>query len=644
MKKILFITFFYLISLVVIAQEVLVIGNRSIDLNEFKSLFYKNYNNQSIDQKYLDEYMDLFINFKLKVINAEDMQMDTIKAFIDELEGYKQQLARPYLTNKEFDNKIILEAYERMKYDIKASHILVSLDENASEKERIISYNKAISIRNNILSNNITFSDAAKKYSDDPSASDNRGNLGYFTVFMMVYDFEDVAYNTNIGDISMPVRTKYGYHLIKVNDKRNALGTVEVAHIMFKTGSGADEKRVNITKDKIYQAYEKIQNGQDFAEVAELYSEDRQTAIKGGLLPPFGVGKFVPEFEEVVSSLKEINQVSKPFQTKFGWHVVKLISKQEVPSFNDIEVEIKRKIERDSRSELSKEALYKKLRKENKVKNNVSSFRSLRRIAFSEVNKGEWDGSFTDVERDLFYINSIPVNVESFIKYLLANQSKGSDFDDLYINFVNKELLAFEEESLEEKYPEYKSLLNEYREGILLFNLMDKKVWKKAVEDTIGLKEYFEVNSNKYMWNDRVKATLYTCTNISTLRKIKSQLFLRRIGLINHDQVLKEINKLSSLDLQYQSGIFSKNDNKYIDSVEWSIGVKKEINLDNELSGSFILVDIHEVLKPSKKSLKDVRGKVISDYQTYLEKEWLSILKSKYNVFINKDVLYSIIK
>ncbi|MDC0204294.1 peptidylprolyl isomerase [Flavobacteriales bacterium] len=642
MRKVGLSLLFSAIALYGTAQDVLTIANNNISLEEFKNVFYKNNHNADINKSYLDEYMQLFINFKLKVREAEELKMDTIPSFINELEGYKKQLAKPYLRNKEFDENMIIEAYNRMLKDVKASHILISIDEKATEKEHSLAYEKALSIRTKILSQGISFANAAKKYSDDKSALSNGGGLSYFTVFMMVYDFETAAYNTNIGELSMPVKTKYGYHIIKVDDIRDAVGQVQVAHIMFKTGEGADEKRLSVAKEKINQVLEKLNAGEDFADVAERFSEDKSTAVKGGRLPAFGVGKMVPEFEDVAFKLQEIGEVSQPFRTEFGWHIITLLSKERISDLETIKPEIKKKIERDSRGELSRNALYAKLKEEYKIVNKVSVFSALRKLAVKKVNKGSWDGQSTNIKEVLFTINTMPILVNDFIDYILANQIAGSDFDKMYQNFVNERVLVFEESQLQDKYPEYKALLNEYREGILLFDLTNKKVWTKAVEDTIGLQGYFKENLDKYKWENRVDATIYTCTDFSTARKVKTQLFKKKFGLIvTSDEILELANAATPLSLQIQSKKFTKGDNKYIDSVDWKVGISPDIKLDD---GSIIVIEINELLDATNKALNETRGKVISDYQTQLETEWISKLRKKYTISINNTILYSLIK
>ncbi len=621
------------------AQDVLTIADKNISLEEFKNVFYKNNHNADISADYLNEYMELFVKFKLKVREAQELGLDTIPSFVNELDGYRKQLAKPYLKNEEFDENMLTEAYERISFDVNASHILIAVDEKATDDEVKIAEQKATTIKKDILDGKLSFGDAAKQNSDDKSAVSNSGELGFFTAFMMVYDFETAAYTTKIGEISNPVRTKYGFHLVKVNDKRKAVGQAKVAHIMFKTGQGADENKLNQAKEKINKALQLLNKGEDFADVAERFSEDRATAVKGGELPAFGVGKMVPEFENNAFKLKNIGDISVPFRTEYGWHIIKLIEKEEMPSFDELKVELKRKIERDSRGDLSKKALYKKLNEIYKVINKPAVYTSFRKGSANSVATGTFEK--LNNNETLVTIDGMSVSINKFSEYILAYQSVGSDIDVMYIDFLNEELLAYEESKLEEKYPEYKALLQEYREGILLFDLTNKKVWSKAVEDTLGLQAFYDANKSNYTWEKRVDATIYSCINLTTAKKVKREIYKKHRGTITNSDILVKINKDDALSLQIESNKFVKGANKNIDSIEWKIGISKDIVLEN---GSYIIIDVHDVLASGTKELSESRGKVISDYQTALENDWLALLKAKYAVTIHTDVLHSLIK
>jgi len=627
-------------ALVISAQDVLTIDSQNISLEEFNNVFYKNNNNTELTKEYLDEYMQLFVNFKLKVKEADELGLDTIAAFVSELDGYRIQLAKPYLKNKEFDENMLTEAYDRMKQDVKASHILIAVDEKATLQQEREAYDKVLAIRSSILANTISFAAAAKNNSDDKSALTNDGNLSYFTAFMMVYDFESAAYDTEIGEISMPIKTKYGYHIIKVTDKRKASGEVKVAHIMFKSGQGSDDKKLNEAKENINKVSDLLKNGEKFSDVAERFSEDRSTAVKGGSLPAFGVGKMVPEFETVAFELKEIGDVSAPFRTEYGWHIITLLERKGIPKFEDIKVELKRKIESDSRGELSKEALFAKLHKTYKVTNNPKVYTAFRMQAANSIATGTFSSSSKNNTK-LVTINGKVITVSSFVNYILLNQTLGSDIDAMYTAFVNQELLAYEESQLETKYPEYKALLQEYREGILLFDLTNTKVWTKAVEDTVGLQNFFTANKSNYTWENRVDATVYSCIDLATAKIVKRAIYKKHRGNVTDAEILTETNTDAPLSLQINTKKFVKGENEYVDAVDWKLGIAADIKTKD---GSYIIVDIHEVLESGLKALNETRGKVISDYQNALELEWIASLKAKYQVSINKDVLYTLIK
>ena len=627
-------------ALVISAQNVLTIDSQNISLEEFKNVFYKNNNNTELTKEYLDEYMQLFVNFKLKVKEADELGLDTIAAFISELDGYKIQLAKPYLKNKEFDENMLTEAYDRMKQDIKASHILISVDEKATTQQEKEAYDKVLAIRSSILANTISFEAAAKKNSDDKSALTNDGDLSYFTAFMMVYDFESAAYSTDIGEISMPVKTKYGYHIIKVTDIREAFGEVKVAHIMFKSGQGSDDKKSNEAKDNINKIAELLKNGDDFSDVAERFSEDRSTAVKGGSLPAFGVGKMVSEFESVAFGLKEVGDISVPFRTEYGWHIITLLERKGIPSFEEVKAELKRKIESDSRGELSKEALFAKLHKTYKVENNPKVYTAFRKKTANTIASGTFS-PLSENDAKLVTINGKIITVSSFVNYILFNQRVGNDIDEMYLAFVNQELLAYEESQLETKYPEYKALLQEYREGILLFDLTNTKVWTKAVEDTIGLQNFFTANNSSYTWENRVDASVYSCIDLATAIRVKRAIYKKHRGNITDAEILTETNTDAPLSLQINTKKFVKGENEYVDAVDWKLGIAGDIKTND---GSYIIVDIHEVLASGLKELNETRGKVISDYQNALELEWIASLQEKYKVSINNEVLYTLIK
>ena len=613
------------------------INDEKISINEFENIFYKNNEDIEITKEYLDEYIDLFINFKLKVKESKELGYDTLSSFIKELDGYKKQLSKPYLRDNNFNENLFNEALERIQFDINASHILIKIENNDAKS----ALNEALSIRNQIISKEISFSDAAVKYSDDEYVLDSKGNLGYFTAFMMLYDFESVAYNSSIGEVSVPVKTQYGYHLILVNDKRKAVGERKVAHIMFKTGKGANTKKINESYKKASETYDLLTNGDKFVEVAERFSEDRSTAVKGGVLPSFGVGKMVREFEEATFSLKLPGDFSKPFQTPYGWHIVMLLEDNPVKLDDDLFLSVKQKIEKDSRSKLSNEFMITKLKDLYNIKIYKENFNFLRKIAVKEVSKSAWDNELLiDGDKKIFKIESKSYSLKELSDFIINNQKKNNDFDQLYIEFLNLSLLSYEESQLENKYPEFKNLLKEYKEGILLFDITNNNVWKKAVEDSAGLSNYFNKNLSDYKWNERLDVSIFTCLNYNVSYKVRNQLYKLKRGLIKDIDVLNKINSSSPLNVQLVSGQFSKNENNIVDQIVWKKGISKSVKNDD---GSYTVVFVHDILNARAKNLNETKGKVISDYQKFLDLTWIKFLRSKYKVELNKNLLYSLI-
>lgn len=620
------------------------VGKREIRKSEFEAVYHKNNRTPQSDEKALNEYLDLYINFRLKVAEAEEMGIDTTEAFRSELKGYRSQLAQPYLTDNEVSEKLIREAYDRSQFDIKASHILIKADENALPKDTLAAYNKALKIRERILKGE-DFEKIARELSDDPSAKDNGGNLGYFTALQMVYPFENAAYNTKVGEVSMPVRTRFGYHILKVFDKRDARGQILTAHIMASTRGMQTAADSLAAKQKLEEIQLKIKQGVDFAELAKQFSDDPGSASKGGQLPWFSTGKMVPEFEEAAFSLKNNGDVSEIIQTKFGFHIIKRLDYKPLPSFDEMKAELKQKITKDSRSQKSRESFIARIKKEYNFKENLKNRDEFIKVMDSTFFKGEWKAEkAAKLNKELFSIGNKKYSQTDFAKFIESQQSAQAPTDykllieKLYKNFTEKAIIDYEDEQLENKYTDFRNLMNEYRDGILLFELTDKKVWSKAVKDTAGLEAFYNANKNNYMWGERIEADIFYCKDEAIANKTRKLVEKGKKKGYNTDEIQKQINADSQLNLKIVSGKFSKGDNKIIDSLDANLGISKNQFVDNQV----VFVNIKRKIAPEPKSLKEARGIVIADYQNHLEKEWLKELKNKYKVDIKRDVLKTV--
>jgi peptidyl-prolyl cis-trans isomerase SurA len=622
-------------------NTLMTVGSEKVSKQEFENVFKKNNSKMAAnpDEKTLREYLDLYINFKLKVLEAKSFGMDTAASFKKELAGYRKQLAAPYLTDKEVTEQLINEAYERSKKELRASHILVNCKEDASPKDTLAAYNKITAIRKKILDKKEDFAKVAMESSEDPSAKTNKGDLGYFSVFAMVYSFENACYKANQGTVTMPFRTKYGYHIVKVVDSRPAQGEVKVAHIMLRATAKLSKEDSVRNQNKINEVYNLLTSGQKFEELAKQYSEDKGSAKNGGVLPVFGTGKMVPEFESEAFALKNVNDYSKPFTTSYGWHIVKLIERKSLPTFDAAKADIKAKISRDSRADINKQSFIVKLKKEYKFIETPASLKKFYLKADSNLAHTTFKKQETANPKDpIFTIGSTVYTVADYADYLTQyqfnmlkdNMSKAKK--DAYDNFVNKTLLDYEENRLDQKYPEFKTLMEEYRDGILLFELTDQKVWSAAVKDTAGLELFFDQNKANYQWADRLDAKIFTCANESIAEDVRKIIKNKKI---TEDSLLRRINKSNPLNLAIKSDKFEKGENAIIDGIVWKKGVSPNILTNNTV----VFVKVNAKLNSQTKALNEVRGTVTADYQNKLEKEWIGVLKQKYPVQVNDAVL-----
>lgn len=626
----------------------LTVAGDNIPRSEFDRVFRKNNNKDSTyDEKAVREYLDLYINYKLKVKEAEAQKLDTSETFITELAGYRKQLAQPYLTDKEVSENLIKEAYERLKKDVHASHILLKVNQDALPKDTLAAFNRITKIRDMIMKG-ADFSKVARDSSEDPSAKDNGGDLGYFTGMQMVYPFETAAFTTKAGQISPPVRTRFGYHLIKVIDTRAAQGEIHTAHIMVKLPKEANDSASKAAKAKIDEAYSKLQKGIAWDSLVNQYSDDKTSAKKAGELSWFGTGKMVPEFEHAAFDLKKDGEYSPPVKTNYGWHIIKRLEKRDVPAFDDKKGELKQAIMRDSRNDMSKTSMVNKIKKDYKftevAKNRDEFINSLD----TNLRNGEWDLNKADkFNKPLFTLisgtDAKTFSQQDFAKYISTHQSKRSNSspqvagNELYNSFVTESLLAYEESKLDTKYPDFSNLMKEYRDGILLFDLTDQMVWSKAVKDTTGLKEFHEKNKNKYLWQSRADAVIYTLANDAVAADFHKQL---KKGKLPVDTIIARANRTTPNSITVKQGKFAKGDNEYVDKTPWVKGYGSDIKKNDQV----ILVEIKDVLPPQPKSLDEAKGLITADYQSYLEKNWIQELRSKYPVEVNEEVLKTIWK
>jgi peptidyl-prolyl cis-trans isomerase SurA len=618
---------------------VLTIDKEEVTLEEFENIFSKNKKDTVITKQALDDYMQMFINFKLKVHAAKDAGLDTVSKFKYELNGYRAQLARPYMTDQSKLDELMKEAYAHMQEEVRASHILIECKPEALAADTLKAWNKAMEARKKILAGE-KFADVAVKYSTDPSVKKNFGDLGYFTAFQMVYPFEKGAYDTKVGETSMPIRTKYGYHIIQVTGRRPARGEIHVSHIMVKPQKEGDKDMAEIKINEIYQ--KALEGKQTFEELCSLYSDDVTTKNKGGELPWFGTNKMVSEFEEAAFGLKADKEISKPFKTTYGWHIVKRTGYKPVPAYTAVEKEIKTKVSKDTRAEQTRASFLKKIGKEYGFVYNEKYAAKLASKADSSVYVGKLKAKARLLKKPLFVLNGKSTSVGDFYATMVNRTGASTNLNPQdYVKaeaklFAENALMTFENGKLEEKYPAFRLLMKEYKEGILLFELTDEKVWTKAVKDTTGLNEFFEKNKASFMWPDRAQVVIYTCANKDIANSLRRMLIAGK----SPSEAAAELNQGTQLNLQTEGGLFSVEDREVLGKIRWTEGLSENI----DLNGQVIVVDIQEILGRSPKKLSEARGLVTTQYQNLLDEQWIKELRNTHTFKIHEDVLYQLAK
>ena len=634
-----------LTSLGLFAQSdvVMTLGNEQVSIADFEAIFKKNNRDSVISKADLDEYMELFINFKLKVAEARSRGMDTVPAFVSELQGYRSQLTRPYLTDGELLDELVRDAYMRKTQEVRASHILISCELKASPEDTLKAWNKIMKLRNRIMAGE-DFESVARGLggSEDPSVAQNGGDLGYFSVFQMVYPFENAAYTTEVGQVSMPVRTRFGYHLLNVVDRRDARGELRAAHIMVRADE-KDPESVKQGKAKIDNIYTMLQGGADFQEMALKFSEDASTARNGGELPWFGSGKMIESFEDTAFGLAQDGDVSEPVQTSVGFHIIKRLEYKPVAAFEEVEKEIRNRVRRDARAEATRASFVRKIGVEYGY---TVSQKVLKKAVRKNLDTAVWRGNMTIAKAKC---QKVPLasfadqtfSAQEFVDFLnAAGKGKGQGDLDKFLNdqlkaFKEEKLIAYEDSRLEEKHNDFRLLMNEYRDGILLFELTDELVWSKAVKDTAGMEAFYEQQQANFMWGERLEAGLYGCVSAELAGLVSKRLDAG----VPPNEIVLELNEGGPLNVRYEEGLYERGINNVVDAVEWTPGVSDVFERD----GKFWVVVAKSVRPAEPKALDEARGLITAEYQNYLEDRWIKELRAKYNYAVNNDVLYTLI-
>jgi len=622
-------------------KEVLfTIDDKPYYTDEFSRVYNKNIDLvKDESQKDLNQYLELFVGYKLKINKANKLGLQNNAKYVNELKSYRTQLSKNYTSDTKVTKALIEEGYTRSLKEIKASHILINVDENAAPADTLKAYNQALDIRKKIMAGE-KFEDLAVKLSQDPSAKENKGDLGYFSAFRMVYAFESAAYKTKKGDVSMPVRTKFGYHLIKVTDSRDNRGEVTVAHIMILKPATESPAETEKAKSTIQNIYIKLNQGENFESLANQFSQDKNSAPKGGLLPRFASGQLSSEeFENVAFGLKDINSYSAPFESQFGWHIVKLIEKHPIKKLEEMERELDTKIRKDDRSRLITNSLTAKLRKKYTVKRDEKLYARIKNLVTDKYYNNDWTfpGDRKEFNENLFTINDKNVRALPFISELESQQKAnlkikpiGKLVDFVYEKYVDTQLNTFYNDNLESEFTDFANIIEEYRDGLLLFDLMEKEIWDKAKQDSLGLNNYFKANQAKYQWKNRVEVLIASSTKMDVVKEARKLLKKDK----NADFIKEKLNTKDVVNIMTKQETIEEGTENFPKNVTMKAGVS-EVYQD----GDFYFVNkVSKVMLAGPKTLDETRGRVINDYQQYLEDNWVTDLKKEFKVAVNQDV------
>jgi peptidyl-prolyl cis-trans isomerase SurA len=605
--------------------------------DEFERVYKKNLDLvKDESQKDLNQYLELFVGYKLKVNKANKLGLQNNDKYKNELKSYRTQLSKNYTSDSKVTAELVSEGYERMKKEIKASHILILADENASPEDTLKAFNKITDIRKRIT-NGEDFEKLALELSEDPSAKENKGNLGYFTSFRMVYAFETAAYNTPKGQVSKPIRTRFGYHIIKVNDVRDNRGEVAVSHIMIMNPKeGEDQSKAENT---IRDIYKKLQQGEKFEELAKQFSEDKSSSTKGGVLNRFGSGQLSSEiFENIAFSLSKDNPVSEPFKSEYGWHIVKFNERFPLKSLEESKKELENKISRDDRSRIITNTLTEKLHKKYTVKRNDKVYAALSKMVTNDFYESKWEFTENDnTKAILLTLDKKQISGKAFLDYVKAQQKTGISLkpvnklaDLLYSKFVDENLNTYYNDNLETEFPDFSFVMDEYRDGLLLFDLMEKEIWDRSKTDTLGLKSFYETQKDKHKWKTRLDLIIASSTDSEMIKKAQSMLKKGK----SIQEIKDKLNTKDVVNIMLTENTLEISDPTIPKGTKPEVGVS-EISQNGEY---YYATKVNKVIPETNKSFDECKGKIVNDYQQYLEQNWVSELKKEFKVNINQQV------
>ncbi len=631
------------------AQALFTYGPNSVSKEEFLRVYKKNSINKKPDMSdtALKSYLDLYALFRMKVAEADKQKLDTVPNIDHELDTYRKQLAKNYLTDDQVANKMIREAYDRMKEDVHVEHILVSCTPGA---DTTAAYRKIDSLYHLVISKKADFETLAKQFSDDKGSKENGGDLGYFTALQTVYPVENAAYSTPVGKVSAPFKTQFGYHILKVLDKHPDRGQVKVAQIMIGVSKSKGEEGVTAGRKRADSVVAMLKKGVSFDTLVKKYSDDKFTVNDGGVMKPFGTGHMVMAFENAAFALKKPGDISEPIKTDYGWHVIKLIAKMPLPPYDTLYPTLKHKVENDSRAQTARDHFFAKIKEKNGFKEYPEAVMevSAKLMAVPDTGKNAKTfkaSDFKNMTKPVFTLAGKNYLQNDFVQYAetlmhgKVNGPKNAAVRDAYNMYVNTVVNDFEEHKLVDENPEFKNLMEEYRDGIMLFELMDRNVWSKAAKDSTGLKAFYESHNSKYNWEPGFEGAVYKFKNKAAF---DTGIMMLRGGKVTDEQMVKAINTQAVPDaVNIQRGRYEFS--RFKDATQAELQ-KDNMKIITSASGVYTVIVARQIYStPSKKSLDEARGYVVAEYQDYLEKQWNEKMRREYPVKVNETVFKSMV-
>lgn len=649
MKYLLSLCFFLAASLVMAqdSEVLFTIDSHEVHTEEFKYIYQKNNPHDARpDVDDILEYLELYINFKLKVTRARELQIDTIASLSQELKSYRDQLSRTFLMNREVIGKLTQELFERKQQDVEVSHVLVAVSREAPEEEVEKARKKALEMREQLKKAD-SFSDFARKHSEDPSVERNGGNIGFITAPLPngFYHFETAIYENEVGELSEPVRSPMGFHILKANERRPAKGEVEVAQILIRSReqqSGSDDAAI----EKLSDAITELQKGVPFSEVAREYSEDASTAQRGGYIGFIGINLFDPAFETAAFGLEEDGDYSAPVRSRIGYHIIQRLSKRPIDNFEEMEPILKQKIEDSERKDIVLENLVKSIKEDAGYFPQKEVLDTFISGLSSEVFTYRWRVPEDLEDGVLFKIGEKPYFLSEFAEHLRRNTRQrlrmSTDTDirkgvmQIYEDYVGDAAIRYHEARLAETHPEFRALIREYEEGILLFEINRMKVWDKATQDTSGLRAFYERNIDRYMTDPAAKVVHFTIKNANERRAERVH---SRAQTTDIESLIERFDGRRGMEISTEEERLTKSG--LPESLNYEENFLSELTKTED--GHYRFSIVKELIEPEPRGLDRARGFVIADYQERLEKEWMLNLNRRYEVEVNQQALGDLI-